>query len=1654
MIAKSSLFLKSGELTQIPVYFGKSLLQDEYASEILLYEGENQHVQSLTGIVKGSEGSFVLGSKSNKGKYTIKKDEVVGYTYSVECQDMLKEENNPKWSAELLSSKILLDNLSPEKKDHVLKMLLGVQEALSQGDHDVGSARVEPHKIELTNETPVWQRPRNFSQPVNEEVEKQCKELMLSDILEFSNSNWSSPVVPVRKVNGDLRICIDYRLLNRVTKTEKFPMPNLNNCVYRPSKVKFFTKLDMVRGYYQVPIDEKSRQYTAFSTVQNHYQFKRLSFGLKNSGIAFQKLMQQVLSPVLTSNIIIYIDDILIMSESFDDHIETVQKVLMLLAKYSIKIKVDKCEFFKEEVKFLGHVINGNGLRKSEEYVKSVKNVKKPTTVKEMRKFLGLINFQRKFIEDCSLLTQSLSPWTAGNRNRKIAWSTEMDEAFDKLIEEVEKVVFLTHPDYTEGASKMELYVDASEKGAGACLQQRRNGTVGVIAYASMTFSPTQRRYHTWDRELAALRWGVATFRCFITGVPFIIFTDHRPLTYLYTMSSTNSRLARTLEELAEFDFVIHYRPGKYNQAADFLSRMSEHCDVEECADYTYLPKEIKRIVTVEGGGDSLFEALHIALTEAKEHEDLKCDIPDSQRSLRNLLIEDLLLNLPKYGLDTTKQVRQKLKLMKRPGQQPIFEVLMAAAKLFSINIHVYHGMRSPVVYTHGDVTKRVTIRLQCISNIHFNPLYERKSLINENIEAKNINFVTQEDSTMEEKERFLEDDLQISQQENTGCGHQMYHVLAKLCSDDENRYCCMIDTGAQVSLMCEETYLQLKSNMFEIELKRCMDSLVGVNKQEERILGFVTTTIEIHGVKSKEMPFAVVKKGAIPCCLVLGANFLVENSLELDFGKNLLAFNVDNNCERYMINNAFVKTLSNYKLDVMVYFGLTVKSIDNIEDDSVNNFKYIITSEKLKAMQAGDFAIKMLFSNVKRKVNPRLWKHKAINQFKRESSRLNIVDGLLRKGNTFNSPIVTSFPFLVEILAKTHCQLEHIGREKLLYSVAKFFWHPALRRVSSDLCRSCSQCQLNKIGRQVHTRPVRKISAEYPFQLMCMDILEFPRTSRGNVAFLVCIDHFSKWLNAIPIRDKKARTVSKALTEQVLAKIPRVPDRILTDNGPEFIAEEFADTLNSFNIDHSFSTPYHAAGNGAVERVNRTTILRLQSLLDCDWDLNIPKVVIHYNSMVHSETKLSPSDCILRNAHNTAPQLLIDKRTLENWKEGHPNFRPFEVGDKVAKKKRFCGNRLGSKLSSRYEGPFIVQKIFNSGVSYEIAKEDDKRIMKVNHRFLKPWFDIPDYLKKYLYIDQISEVCDKDDNEKEFIYSDSDSSLSEISSSSSDSFSGRFTNSSNNKTLRRCQTSNQSDGTTNNDGPTSLEKDSETTATTLGNDDVRTSTWICGKRYKSLHEYIAMSENFIDSLMVIEQNIGMCDEILDKAIYTSNSIDLADHQLSNSGTCEKQQNQDFGPCQSSTPIHIGNQELRLRRNNVSHDPELDFSGFPCPNSEIEMDFSGFLPIEMRPNNLTSSETLSFGEQANSNACIVLEDFKIMSDTLEKNRKSLDELRQSLAEMKDLINSCRESTSNLVQLTPNQVSNSSNTIGPIETVSRQSENGGEPRRVLRSRTIW
>lgn len=233
-----------------------------------------------------------------------------------------------------------------------------------------------------------------------------------------------------------------------------------------------------------------------------------------------------------------------------------------------------------------------------------------------------------------------MSEITGGPKRKTIKWTDEQTTAFNKLKEEVANDVALSYPDYQPQAEKLELFVDASGKGAGGCLMQKQNGEYRVIAYASMSFSEAQTNYSTIERELTAIRWGIQSFKPFIYGIKFILYTDHKPLIYMQNMSPHNSRIRRTLDELSEYDFDIKYRPGINNEAADCLSRIN--VDTNETItlpdDYKEIPKGLKLLQKVDGGGDSLFEALIIALKDAYEDN---IDIPETHYELRKLLVTE-----------------------------------------------------------------------------------------------------------------------------------------------------------------------------------------------------------------------------------------------------------------------------------------------------------------------------------------------------------------------------------------------------------------------------------------------------------------------------------------------------------------------------------------------------------------------------------------------------------------------------------------------------------------------------------------------------------------------------------------------------------------------------------------------------------------------------------------------------------------------------------------------------------------------------------------------------------------------------------------------------------------------------------------------------
>jgi hypothetical protein len=566
------------------------------------------------------------------------------------------------WTRYRLESEINLWYLNADQRVKSYDMMESLIDVFSEGNTDIGYAAVTKHKIELLDYEPVYEKARRVSRPIADEIHRQCLELQGMSAIEPAKSAYSSPVVPVKKKDGTIRMCIDYRKLNSKTKPDRHPIPNLLDAVYNLHGTEFFTSLDLVKGYHQIPLDEKSKEYTAFSTSKGHWQWCRLPFGLRNAPAAFQREIMKVLQEFSQRKVTVYIDDILINDVSFDDHLELVRQVLTALKNHNLKIKPQKCSWFKPEVEFLGHIVGRNGIKKLPTYVEAISAFPMPNTVKEMQSFLGVINFQRKFIPGCSEISKPLSNVTGGAPHSKIKWSPEMIRSFETLKDRATSDVELSYPDYSVNATRLELYVDASNLGAGACLVQQQDGNDRVIAYASMSFSDSQRNYSVLDRELAALRWGVKSFRGFLFGVPFVLFTDHQPLVYLHNMKIVCSRLARTVEDLAEYYMEIRYISGKLNMCADTMSR------IIKCPDNRVFSRNSEVVLPlglqvdgspVEGGGDSLFISLLQVLRGACKNETLPVD----DKCLRHILVSELIDHADHYNLKLNRNSRKKLNL-------------------------------------------------------------------------------------------------------------------------------------------------------------------------------------------------------------------------------------------------------------------------------------------------------------------------------------------------------------------------------------------------------------------------------------------------------------------------------------------------------------------------------------------------------------------------------------------------------------------------------------------------------------------------------------------------------------------------------------------------------------------------------------------------------------------------------------------------------------------------------------------------------------------------------------------------------------------------------------------------------------------------------
>lgn len=455
-----------------------------------------------------------------------------------------------------------------EIRDKLSELVHKHAAVFSQSQWDIGRTDKVFHRINTGNQIPIKQHPRRVPIHLREEVDNLIGDMEKQGIIEECQSPWSAPMVLVKKRDGSVRICIDYRALNAKTLKDSFPLPRISDILDLVEGACWFSTLDLTSGYWQVEVDPKDRDKTAFVTTNGLYRFRVMPFGLCNAPSTFQRLMQLVLAGLDKRTAMAYLDDLIIMSSTCEDHLANLDGVLHRLGEAGLKVRPEKCKLMRKEVAFLGHIISGQGIRTDPEKTDAIKTWPTPLSVKEVRAFLGLAGYYRRFVKGFSKLAAPLHK--LADKSEGFKWTTECDHAFSELKAKLVSAPILAFP-LPEG--EFILDTDASDQAVGAVLSQVQGGVERVIAYGSKALSKAEKKYCVTRKELLAVVYFCQHFRYYLLGRHFKLRSDHSSLQWLRNFKEPEGQVARWLEQLAEFDFTLVYREGARHNNADALSR-------------------------------------------------------------------------------------------------------------------------------------------------------------------------------------------------------------------------------------------------------------------------------------------------------------------------------------------------------------------------------------------------------------------------------------------------------------------------------------------------------------------------------------------------------------------------------------------------------------------------------------------------------------------------------------------------------------------------------------------------------------------------------------------------------------------------------------------------------------------------------------------------------------------------------------------------------------------------------------------------------------------------------------------------------------------------------------------------------------------------
>ena len=541
--------------------------------------------------------AFSVVPVSNPGNRTIylKKDTEIGNVILAEAVTSSQMSiNDLKSGGNELDEELmkLLDKtsiLDAPDKEALRTLLVKYQTAFAVPGEPVGRTDKVLHHIDTGDSEPFKIPYRRLPLAKKVVAEKEIAKMLERDVIVPSTSPWSSPVCMVTKKDGTIRFCIDYRKLNGLTKKNSYPLPRIDETLDSLGGNQWFCTLDLESGYWQVGMNPRDMEKTAFSSHIGLYQYNVMPFGLCNAPATFEAMMETLLSDLLWKKCLVYLDDVIVFGKTFNECASNLEEVLKRIISNGLKLKPKKCNLFKKSINYLGRVISPDGVKADPEKLEAVSKWIRPRNPKEVRSFLGFCSYYRDFIPNYSRVSyplQVIAHWTPGRRKECFPWGSEQDESFAEIKRLFRVTPVLKYPDEK---GHFILDTDASNDSIGAALSQVQNGVEVPIAFASNTLSKAQRNYCTTKRELLAVVVYTKKYKHFLWGSDFTLRTDHSSLRWLLNFKDAEGMIGRWLAHLSEFGLThsqIQHRAGAKHVNADALSRIPvRKCMNDDCTD-------------------------------------------------------------------------------------------------------------------------------------------------------------------------------------------------------------------------------------------------------------------------------------------------------------------------------------------------------------------------------------------------------------------------------------------------------------------------------------------------------------------------------------------------------------------------------------------------------------------------------------------------------------------------------------------------------------------------------------------------------------------------------------------------------------------------------------------------------------------------------------------------------------------------------------------------------------------------------------------------------------------------------------------------------------------------------------------------------------